>query len=232
MLQQLSQRMSNADWSFQMNRLAARSSATESTLRGAFPEELKIIGVRNRNIEIVGVGPELMQREGLRLRMDAMNAVFGDDAVIISDVEADHCMIHAVARTDSGNDDSIPARLQLELFQHRLHRGFVKAVVRCFLHHILARKRPQFPDEVRAGAAKQQAVGASKDSEFRMILGTDRLNMNDLSIQCAEAIQQAPSIGNDRFYTRSMSFTSFHLHIDNNETCRLWVQFDFGIGHR
>jgi hypothetical protein len=29
--------------------------------------------------------------------MDAVNAVFGDDAVIIPDVEADHCMIHTVA---------------------------------------------------------------------------------------------------------------------------------------
>ena len=58
-----------------------------------------------------------MQDEGLRLRVDAVNAVFGNDAVVVSDVEADHCVVHAVARPDSGNDDPIPARLQIELFQ-------------------------------------------------------------------------------------------------------------------
>src|SRR5262249_8168473 len=116
MLQQLSQTMSNADWSSQINRMAARGSAAESALRAVFPEELKIIGLRNRNIEIVGVGAELMQGEGLRLRMDAVNAVFRDNAVIIPDVEADHRMIHAIARPDSGNDHPIPARLQVKFF--------------------------------------------------------------------------------------------------------------------
>jgi hypothetical protein len=55
--------------------------------------------------------------------------------------------------------------------------------------------------------------------------------MNDLSIHCPKAIEQAANISDDRLYTRPMSLTSFHLHIDNDQTCGLWVQFDFGIGH-
>ena len=79
-----------------------------------------------------------MQSERLRLRMHAVDAVFGHDAVEIPDVKADDRMINAIARTDAGDDDLVPARPQVEFFQQRFHRGFVETVMRGFLHEILA----------------------------------------------------------------------------------------------
>jgi len=42
-----------------------------------------------------------MQGKRLRLRVDAVDAVFGHDAVVVPDVEADDRVIDAVARTDA-----------------------------------------------------------------------------------------------------------------------------------
>ena len=82
-----------------------------------------------------------MEGKWLRLRMDAVDAVFGHDAVVIPDVEANDRMIDAITRSNSGDDNFIPARPQVELFQRRFHGSFVEAVMGGFLHDILTGQR-------------------------------------------------------------------------------------------
>ena len=64
-----------------------------------------------------------------------------------------------------------------------------------------------------------------------MIFAADGLDVNDLSVHRAEAIEQAPEVSDDRFHAGPMALAPFHLHIDNHETRRLRLQFDFRIGH-
>ena len=173
-----------------------------------------------------------MEGKWLRLRMDAVDAVFGHDAVVIPDVEANDRMIDTITRSNAGDDNLIPARPQVELFQRRFHGGFVEAVMGGFLHDILTGQRPQLLDEIRARAAEQQAVRPSEDGKFRVIFGADGLDVNDLPVHRAEAIEQAADIADDGFHAGPMALAPFHLHIDDNEPGRIWLQFDLRIGHR
>src|SRR5258705_12491074 len=137
--------------------------------------------------------------------MDPVDGVFGHDSVIVPDVEADDRMIDAVARADAGNDDLVPARPQIVFSQHRFHRGFIETVMRRFLYDIFAGQRPQLFDEIRARAAERQAVRPTEDGEFRMIFGADGLDVNDLSVHCAKAIEQTADIAYDRLYAGPMT---------------------------
>ena len=159
-----------------------------------------------------------MESERLRLRMDAVDAVFGHDAVEIPDVKANDRMINAIARTDAGDDDLVPARPQVEFFQQRFHRGFVEAIVRGLLHHVFAGQGPQLLNEIRARAAKQQAVRPSEDSEFRVIFGANGLDVNNLSIHGAKTIEDAADAGDDGLHAGPVALAPFNLHVDDDET--------------
>jgi hypothetical protein len=65
-----------------------------------------------------------------------------------------------------------------------------------------------------------------------VIFGADRLDVNDLAIHRSKAIEQAAAIGNNGLDTGPMALAPLHLHIDNEETRRFRLQFDFFIGHR
>src|ERR1051325_9449759 len=65
-----------------------------------------------------------------------------------------------------------------------------------------------------------------------MILGTDRLNVDNFSVDRPKAIEQAANIGDHWLDPWAMALATFHLHIDNDETGRLWIQFDLGGGHQ
>jgi hypothetical protein len=54
-----------------------------------------------------------------------------------------------------------------------------------------------------------------------MVLGADRLYVNNLSVDLSKAIQQATNIGDDRLHAGSMPFTPLELHIDNDQARRL-----------
>ena len=82
-----------------------------------------------------------MQGKELGLRVNTVDTVFRNDAVVVSDVKADHRVIDAVAGTDAGNDDFISARAEIQFFQSRLHRCLIKAIVRGFLNDCLTRQR-------------------------------------------------------------------------------------------
>ena len=65
-----------------------------------------------------------------------------------------------------------------------------------------------------------------------MIFGADGLDVNNFPVHRAKAIEQTADIIDDRLHARPMALASLHLHIDNDKTCRLRLQFDFRIGHR
>jgi hypothetical protein len=86
--------------------------------------------------------------------MHAMNAVFGHDAIEVSDMKTDHGMIDAVARPDPSDDDPISAGLELEFVQHPFHGGLVETIVRGFLNDLLTGYWAQIVDEICAGTAE------------------------------------------------------------------------------
>jgi hypothetical protein len=51
--------------------------------------------------------------------------------------------------------------------------------------------------------------------------------MDDLSVDRTKAIEEATDVGDDGFHTGPVPLATFHLHIDNNQTCRLGMQFNF-----
>src|SRR5262245_450987 len=59
-----------------------------------------------------------------------------------------------------------------------------------------------------------------------MILGSHRLNVNDLSIGLAKPLQQSSDIADDGFDSGAVSFTTFSLHVDNDETGPLRRKLD------
>ena len=65
-----------------------------------------------------------------------------------------------------------------------------------------------------------------------MILGADGLDVDDLSVHRAKAIEQASNAADDRLHAGPMALTPFHLHIDDDDTGRFRLQFDLRIGHR
>jgi hypothetical protein len=58
------------------------------------------------------------------------------------------------------------------------------------------------------------------------------LDVNDLSVHRAEMIEQAADTADHRLHTWPMALTTLHLHIDNDETRRLRLQFDLIVGHQ
>src|ERR1044071_652442 len=163
--------------------------------------------------------------------MDAVDAIFRHDAIEIPNVKADHRMIHAVARTNAGDDDLVAAGLQIELLQHRFHRSLVEAVVRGFLHDVFARHRPELVDEIRARTADEQTVGPAEDAELRMILGAHGLHVNKFSVHCAKAIEQAADVADYRFHAGTVTLATLHLHVDDHQSRGLWLKCDFRFTH-
>jgi hypothetical protein len=51
-----------------------------------------------------------------------------------------------------------------------------------------------------------------------MVFGSDRLNMNNLSIGLAKSIQQGSNLRDHRFDTGAMPFTAFSLHVDDHKS--------------
>jgi hypothetical protein len=49
-----------------------------------------------------------------------------------------------------------------------------------------------------------------------MVLGADRLDVNNLSIERAKAIEQATDIGDYGLHAGTMPFAAFHLHVDDD----------------
>src|SRR2546422_1023094 len=111
-----------------------------------------------------------MQGKRLRLRRDAVNAVFRHNGEVITNVKAYHGMIDAVARSDASNDYRVATGTKLQLLENRFHGSFVKTVVRSFLNHDLARQRLQLLDKFGARTAQQQTVRPAEYREFRMVL--------------------------------------------------------------
>ena len=60
-----------------------------------------------------------------------------------------------------------------------------------------------------------------------MILVADGLHMNDFSVDRTKAIEEATDVGDDGFHTGSVPLATFHLHINNNQSRRIGMQFNF-----
>jgi hypothetical protein len=58
------------------------------------------------------------------------------------------------------------------------------------------------------------------------------LDVDDFAVNRPKAIEQAANIGDHWLDPWAMALATFHLHIDNDETGRLGIQFDLGADHR
>jgi hypothetical protein len=63
-----------------------------------------------------------------------------------------------------------------------------------------------------------------------MVLGADRLNVNDFSAGLAKAIQQSADVLDDRLQGRAVPFTAFGLHVDDDQAGVLRRKFDGRMG--
>jgi hypothetical protein len=77
----------------------------------------------------------------------------------------------------------------------------------------------QFLNELYGGTVLDERVWLAKESKFRMILWSNRLNMDDLSIGLTKTVQQRSNVLDDRLESRPMPFAALSLHIDNDKAC-------------
>src|SRR4029453_6513960 len=95
-----------------------------------------------------------------------------------------------------------------------------------FFDHDLVGIGLQFLNEFYGRTVVEQRVRLAEEREFGMIFRPDGLNMNDLSVDLTETVQERSNVLNDRLESRTMSLAAFGLHIDNYKGGLFWGKLD------
>src|ERR1041384_97445 len=91
--------------------------------------QFDLFGPSHGDIKVVRARPELVQRERLRLRRDAVGTALRHDNEVVPDVKPDHGVIDAVTRADPGDYNRVATGTQVQALQNRFHCRFVETIV-------------------------------------------------------------------------------------------------------
>jgi hypothetical protein len=180
--------------------------------------ELEIFRPSHGDVVIVRGRAELAESELLALVPTGMDAIFRHVDEVVSYVEAYDSVIHAIVRADSRDYDMIPARAEVEFTQMLFHGSLIEAVMGVLFYDHLAGSGFELLDKLHRRAVLDEGVSFAEKGEFRMILRSHRLNVDDLSIGFAKSVQQGSNAADDRFDSGAVSLTAFSLHVDNDES--------------
>ena len=155
-----------------------------------------------------------------------MDTILWNVDPVVSDVKADDGVIDAIIRTDSRDDDVVPARTEVQLLELFFHGRLIETIMGILFNHGLVGVGLQFLDEFYGRTVVKQRILLAKERKFGMIFRPDGLNMNNLSIGFAETIQERSNVLDQGLHARSMSLAAFGLHIDNDQAGVLWGKLD------
>jgi len=112
----------------------------------------------------------------------------------------------------------VSARAKVEPLKLFFHGRLIETIMGILFNHNFVGIGLQFLNELYGGTVLDERVWFAKENKFRMILWSNRLNMNDLSIGVTETVQKRSNVFNDRFESRPMPLATFSLHVDNDKT--------------
>src|SRR5262245_34302958 len=180
-------------------------------------EKLDFFPTGHTHVKIIRGRAELTQSKLLTLGSARVDTILRNVNPVISDMEADDGVIDTIVRSDSRDDDVVSAREKVEPLKLFFHGRLIETIMRILFNHNFVGIGFQFLDEVYGGTVLDERVWLAKESKFRMILWSDRLNMDDLSVALTKTVQERSQVFDDRLESRSVPLATFSLHIDNDK---------------
>ena len=162
---------------------------------------------------------ELPQGELLTVSSAGVDTILRNVNPVISDMKADDGVIDAIVRADSRDNDVVSAWTKVELLELFFHGRLIETIMGILFYHDLVGMGLELLDEFYGRTVLYERVWFAKVSELRMVLWSNRLNMDDLSIGFTETIQERSKVSNDRLESRPMPLAAFSLHVDNDKAC-------------
>src|SRR5262245_40644974 len=132
-------------------------------------------------------------------------------------MKADDSVIDAIIRADSRDNDMVSAWTKVELLELFFHGRLIETIMGILFYHDLVGMGLQLLNEFYGGTVLYEGVWFAEVSELRMVLWSNGLNMNDLSIGVTETVQKRSKVFNDWPESRPMPLAAFSLHVDNDK---------------